>query len=121
MQAAVSRTETISLQVIEGTTLYVVNAEAVATEKPVGKMKFRRAKKKKRADKETAPITLDAQQSAPPPPPSLSVSDETESSTSGGTTYERFCRSLRRLSPRTQERLRNVWNGEQACSLNSFD
>ena len=83
--------QTISPWVIEG-------------EKPEGKKKFQRAKKIKRADKETAPITLNAQQSAAPPMPplsSLSVSDEPEPNMSRGITYKRFCRSLIRLSPRT--------------------
>ena len=85
-------------------------AEAASAEAPAkGRKKCRRSKKKSKTQQTTTPQS--AASSQPPAEP--------QPSTSRGTTFEKFCQSLKPRSPRT--RLRRVWKGEQVSSSELSD
>ena len=112
--AADSHVDAISPRVAEAAALSVEKMETAAADVLARKKKCRRAKKKK-AQQPDVPLPP---QPRTPPPPRITPC---EASTSTGTPYERFCHSLRRLSPVTQTRLKAVWNGEHVCSSESSD
>ena len=109
-QASDSRVDIVPVRAVEAAACSVGKTETTPADTPARRKKCRRSKKK--AQQQVVPV--------PPPPrtptPPRITQRESEPSKSKGTTYERFCHSLRRLSPATQNRLNAVWNGEHVCS-----
>ena len=113
-QAADSRVDAISPRTVEAAACSAEKMETTPADASARKKKCRRSKKKK-APRPVVPLPPTLRT---PPPPQITPC---EPSTSRGMTYERFCHSLRRLSPATQDRLKAVWNGEHVCSSDSSD
>ena len=112
-QATDSNADAISPRAVEAAALSIEQMDTTPADTPARKKKCRRSKKKKAQQPE---VQLPSPSRTPPP-----RIDPCEPSTSKGTTYERFCHSLSRLSPTTQDHLKAVWNGEHVCSSDSPD